>query len=130
MERQKLCASAAAFGLGAVGYPLLELLWRGRTHWTMALTGGSCALLLWKIAGTRLPFPLKCLLSAGAITGTEFAVGCLVNLRLGWDVWDYSGQPYNLLGQICPGYAALWLLLSVPTLGGCGYLQKRFRVSP
>ena len=29
------------FALGAVGYAALELLWRGRTHWTMALTGGA-----------------------------------------------------------------------------------------
>ena len=31
----------AVFALGAVGYAALELLWRGRTHWTMALTGGA-----------------------------------------------------------------------------------------
>ena len=30
----------AVFALGAAGYAALELLWRGRTHWTMALTGG------------------------------------------------------------------------------------------
>ena len=124
MERRTLCA-AAAFGLGTVGYPLLELLWRGHTHCTMALTGGSCALLLCETAGTRLPFPLKCLLSAGEITAVEFAVGCLVNLKLGWEVWDYSGQPYNLLGQVCPGYAGLWLLLSAPALGGCALARKK-----
>ena len=31
----------AVFALGAAGYATLELLWRGRTHWTMALTGGA-----------------------------------------------------------------------------------------
>ena len=31
----------AVFALGAAGYAALELLWRGRTHWTMALTGGA-----------------------------------------------------------------------------------------
>ena len=31
----------AVFALGAAGYAALELLWRGRTHWTMALTGGG-----------------------------------------------------------------------------------------
>ena len=28
--------------LGAAGYPLAELCWRGRTHWSMALLGGLC----------------------------------------------------------------------------------------
>ena len=32
--------TAGLFLVGAGGYCLLELLWRGRTHWTMALTGG------------------------------------------------------------------------------------------
>ena len=28
------------FFLGGIGYAGLEILWRGYTHWTMALTGG------------------------------------------------------------------------------------------
>ena len=26
----------------------------------------------------------------------------IVNLAFGWNVWNYSGLPGNLLGQICP----------------------------
>ena len=43
------------------------------------------------------------------ITGSEFLVGCIVNLWLGWNVWDYSGLPGNILGQICILYILLWL---------------------
>ena len=33
------------FLIGSFGYGSLELLWRGFTHWTMALTGGLAYLL-------------------------------------------------------------------------------------
>ena len=39
--------------------------------------------------------------------------GCIVNLWLGWDVWDYSGMPGNILGQVCPRYFLLWLPVSL-----------------
>ena len=43
------------FLVGAVGYPALEMLWRRRTHPSMALAGGAgMALqsLKWKKGGT------------------------------------------------------------------------------
>lgn len=107
--------------LGAVGYGSLEILWRGHTHWSMLLLGGLCFYLIYLIS-TRMAEPLwKALIMCGAVvTSLEFAVGCLVNLRLGWDVWDYSDMPLNLMGQICPAFCTMWLLLSVP----CIYLSR------
>ena len=51
---------------------------------------------------------------AGALisTAAELVTGCIVNIRLGWGVWDYSDMPGNLLGQICPQFALLWVALS------------------
>ncbi len=71
----------------------------------------------------------KCIISGGIITAVEFAFGCIFNLWLGLNVWDYSDVPYNVLGQICPkffsafGFAvgALALLL------GKGYEQRGFQ---
>ena len=34
---------ATAFAVGATGYPCIEILARGHTHWSMALLGGICA---------------------------------------------------------------------------------------
>lgn len=42
----------------------------------------------------------------------EFATGCVVNLWLGLDVWDYSQKPFNLLGQISLGSSVAWYFLS------------------
>ena len=46
----------------------------------------------------------------------EFLTGCIVNLALGWHVWDYSGMPGNVLGQICLPYSLLWILVAVAAI--------------
>ena len=38
--------ASVIFVVGEIGYSLLEILWRGYTHWTMSLTGGLCFLLM------------------------------------------------------------------------------------
>ncbi len=112
------------FLLGAVGYPLIELCWRGRTHWTMSLAGGVSIVLLLYISRSTLSLPLMWISGALAITAVEFAIGCVVNLRLGWEVWDYSKLPLNLLGQICLPFTAVWLILSVPAISLCQIIDR------
>lgn len=104
----------AVFAVGAVGYSGIEILARGYTHWSMTLLGGTCFIGLWRIARTyaRQPLWCKALLGSALITTLEFFVGVLVNLRLGWSVWDYSGEAFDILGQICPLYSFYWFLLS------------------
>ena len=121
-------AWASTFVIGGFGYNLIEILWQGRSHWTMTLTGGVCLCILY---GIRLAFPRggilsRCALSACAITAVEFAVGCVVNLWLGMGVWSYSSLPFNLLGQICLTYSLLWFLISFPCDMLCGKMKKIF----
>lgn len=110
---------AILFALGATGYSAIELLWRGRTHWTMGLTGGACVLAMHHINGRMQGRPLwsRCVAGGAVITAAELAVGCVVNQALGWQVWDYRALPMNLWGQICPAYSCLWTLLSAPVMG-------------
>ncbi|MDP4109958.1 MAG: hypothetical protein Q8878_08030 [Bacillota bacterium] len=107
---------ALVYVTGAVLYSFIEILWRGSTHWTMAVTGGLCFLLLHliNIKLTKLSLFEKCLLGSLVITAVEFTVGCLVNLVLRWNVWDYSGYSFNILGQACLFYSFMWFLLSLP----------------
>ena len=105
------------FLLGGAVYAGIEILWRGYTHWTMFIAGGLCFTLLYVLTThTSLPMLVQCVLGALIITTVEFLVGCVVNLALGWAVWDYSGNRFNLLGQVCLTYAGLWLLLCWPAL--------------
>lgn len=115
------------FTAGGLIYGGIELLWRQRTHWSMVLTGGACVLSLYKLYTRfpRLSLPEKCVLGSLVITSIEFAVGCVVNLILGLKVWDYSKQPFNLLGQICLLYSVLWGFLCIPISYLCSIINKR-----
>lgn len=107
------------FFLGGTLYQALELWWRRRTHWTMFLAGGTCAVFLNFFCNdvfSVLPLPFKCLLGAVIITAVEFCFGCVVNLKFQMNVWDYSQMRGNVLGQICPYFSALWCILSLPAI--------------
>ena len=77
------------FLIGAMGYGLLETLFRGFTHWTMLATGGVVFTVLYYIYSKNENAPLwqKAITGAFIITMIEFAVGCIVNLWLNWNVW-------------------------------------------
>lgn len=114
------------FIIGAVGYGTLEILFRGATHWTMPITGGICLLFLYymNLKNEKAPLWQKCLKGALIITAIEFTVGCIVNLWLGWNVWDYSRYSYNILGQVCLAFTLIWFFLCFPL----SYFIRLFRV--
>lgn len=104
------------FLIGGVTYAMIEIMWRGNTHWTMVLLGGLCFLTLYKLFGYMSNYSLmeKCVLGAIVITALEFLVGCIVNLIFHMNVWNYSRMPLNLSGQICILYSTLWGFLCIP----------------
>lgn len=114
------------FGIGAVSYGLIEVIVRGYTHWTMALTGGAvfCTLFYIFTTITSKSLLLRCTLGCAVITLYEFSVGMIVNYTFHMDVWDYSEKPFNVLGQICPKFCALWFLLCIPMTGVIYYLKR------
>ncbi len=100
---------------GGFLYYLIEVLWRGYSHPSMFVVGGICFLLIGGINNVlpwELGFLWQALIGAAAITMVEFVSGCILNLWLGLDVWDYSNLPLNLLGQICLPFCGLWILIS------------------
>ncbi len=112
------------FTAGGLLYGLMELVWRGWTHWSMLLCGGLCLCLMYSVSALDIPFALKLILSVMSITAVEFLAGCVVNLYLGWHIWDYSAMRWNILGQICPQFCLMWLGLSVPGLYICSLLRS------
>lgn len=103
------------FCLGGVGYVGLELLWRGRSHGSMFLAGGSCFVLLGRLRGKlrRLAVPVRGMACSGIITAVELATGLLFNRD--YRVWDYRELPLNFRGQVCLPFSLLWMPLG---LGG------------
>lgn len=112
--------------IGGFLYTGIEMLWRGYSHWTMFLLGAIC----FAYAGIQneyeswdKPLIIQSLQAALFITAAEFITGCIVNLWLGWAVWDYSSLPFNLLGQICLPFSLLWMLLGAAAIILDDYLR-------
>ncbi len=101
------------FCTGGVGYVGMELLWRGWSHGSMFLAGGSCFLLLGGLCrvSPRLPLAARALTGAGVITTVELLAGLLANRD--YRVWDYRGMPMNFCGQICLPFSLLWIPVSL-----------------
>ncbi|MBQ5398310.1 MAG: hypothetical protein IIU14_02610 [Ruminococcus sp.] len=110
---------------GGICYGLIEIIWRGKTHWSMLLTGGACFCALFrlfrKIEG--LPTYVRCVCGGAVITFCEFCSGCVFNRLLKLRVWDYSENRLNLKGQICAFYSAMWVLLSYPVMKLCAKIK-------
>ncbi len=114
--RRTNCKNLNLAVVGGAIYVLLEMAWRGHSHWTMFLLGGICFLalgLINEVIPWEMPLWIQVLIGACMVTALEFLTGCVVNLWLGLDVWDYSNLPGNILGQICPQYFLLWLPVSL-----------------
>lgn len=98
------------FWLGAFLYPMLELAYRRRTHYSMALAGGLCLCALKKLRRLNAPHVSRAALGALSITAVELGVGLIFNRR--HRVWDYRGERGNLLGQVCPRFCAAWFAMA------------------
>ncbi len=115
-----------SFAVGAIGYGLAEVIFRGYTHWSMALAGGTVLVLFTLINQSRnIPLLIRCLLGMIIITSIEFGIGMLVNVAAGWNVWDYSDKPFNVMGQICPQFSAVWFLVSIPAFWLSSFIETR-----
>lgn len=99
--------------IGGFGYCTIEILWRGRTHYSMFFAGAIILSTFYYISkASSLNFWLKCIIGMIIITGVELIFGIVFNIMLKENVWDYSGMPLNLLGQICVPFSLIWLVLS------------------
>ncbi len=101
------------FLLGGSIYAVIEVLWRGHTHFTMPILGGLCFLVLAYWYYARFPLWLRGLLGVCSILILEYVAGLLLNRVLGLAIWDYSNLPYSLHGQICLQYGIYWFYLTV-----------------
>lgn len=119
----------AVLGFGGIIYGLTEVLFRGYTHWTMVITGSVVFAVIYLInikLRTSLILP-RCALGCLVITSAEFVVGCIVNLVFHMNVWDYSDERFNILGQICPLFSLGWFFICIPATLISNGLSKSFR---
>ena len=112
--------------MGAFGYGLIEILWRGHTHWSMLTAGGLSFLGLSRIERTMRKASLikKAFLGCALITGIEYIFGIIFNVVLKKNVWNYSRMPMNIGGQVCALYSFFWFILSFIFIPFAGKLSQ------
>ncbi len=115
MRYMRLAKSLILFSIGGIAYLVIEIIFRGYSHLSMFFVGGLCFIFMgWinEAFSSGVPMIVKMFLSTLIITTIEFVSGCILNLRLGLHVWNYSKTWGNVLGQISIPFMLAWFLLS------------------
>ena len=117
---------------GGTVYFLLEVAFktlRGdqeQISWTMLVVAMLLTVAVER-CGYQLPWEvplwLQALACALLVTAVELVSGLILNIWLGLDIWDYSHLPFNLWGQICPQFAAVWWLLCLVFIPAFDWLR-------
>ncbi len=102
------------FIIFGISYFLLEMLYRGHSHWTMIVLGGLVSVLIGLIneITPKMKMWHQMLLGTVIITVLEFIFGYILNIKLGLGIWNYSNVVFNIMGQICLPFSFLWFILS------------------
>lgn len=105
---------------GGSVYFLLEVVYKTvtghpeRISWTMLVVALILTIPVER-CGCELPWEcplwLQAIACAALVTVVELISGLIINVWLCMNVWDYSDIPFNLWGQICPQYSAVWFVL-------------------
>ena len=103
----KLRGHIVRWMFGGVLYGILEILWRGCTHWTMLLLAALLCIPL-DLANERIPWAmplwLQAVLGGLTVTAAELAAGLVLNRWLGLAIWDYSWLarivPFDLFSSL------------------------------
>ena len=106
------------FIIGGLGYGFIEIAFRGYTHWSMIITGGSAFLCLYIINKSfdNISIYKKAFFGALVITILELTVGLVVNKTFNLAVWDYTNTPVNFLGIISLPFCVCWYIISFVAL--------------
>lgn len=128
---KKIGKQLCLFCIGGTIYITIEIIWRlimgsHPTHWTMFILGGLSFILIGCIneyLSWDTPFWIQCFIGTLIVLALEFVFGCILNLWLGLDIWDYSNSPLNILGQVCLPFAIAWYFLTAFAIVADDYLR-------
>lgn len=128
MNKKILIPYTIIFIISGFIYIMLELLWRGYTHWTMFICAGLCGLVIANVNNNLLKFDtdfrIQVLISAILCTAFEFLFGIIFNGD--FSIWDYRniwGTIHILGDQINILFFGIWIIISVFALPFLDWLQ-------
>ena len=121
------------FNISGFIYIILELLWRGYSHWTMYLCAGLCGLVMAAINDNWFKmdtdFRFQVLASAVSCTIMEFFFGIVFNGD--FSIWDYRGLwgTIHFLGdQVNILFFGMWMLISIFALPFLDWMQWKLGI--
>ena len=134
MNKKIIIPYSVIFMVSGLIYIVLELIWRGRTHWTMFLCAGLCGLVMANINNNLLEFNTGFLkqifVSALCCTTFEFLFGIMFNGD--FSIWDYRGLwgTIHILGdQVNILFFGIWIIISVFSLPFLDWLQWKLELT-
>lgn len=113
VKRVSKRVSEIVFLIAAGGsiYYLIEIWFRGFSHWTMFVLGGV-TLTFCSFQGEVMhwsePMWIQIIRAVLFLTSLEFVTGIICNKWLKIGIWDYRDQPFQLCGQICLPFVVMF----------------------
>jgi uncharacterized membrane protein len=120
------------FVIGFIFYISFEVIWSALFGWTwgrefsfalkgstsvwMGVVGGICFLIVGfineiPIVRKKVNIFFQSIISMLIITIVELITGLILNIWLGFDIWNYK-LPFSFLGQINLFYSMIWFFLT------------------
>lgn len=113
---KKLTKLLILFLFGGASYIIIEILYRGYSHFSMFILGGILFLeigILNELCDNKTSLLLQGIIGSFLITVSELITGLILNVWLNLNIWDYSDLPFNILGQISLPYSIIWIFISI-----------------
>ena len=78
---RKIMEYGVVFTVGGIIYVIIELLFRGYSHWTMAIVGGMAVLGIYLISAMKESTWKKWIMDTALILAIEFVAGIIIIKR-------------------------------------------------
>lgn len=135
VNKKKLIPLLIIFITSGLIYTVLEMLWRGYSHWTMFICAGVCGIVMMGINDGLLKFDtdfrVQVLVSALLCTAAELIFGLIFNSDFTiWDYRDMIGTIHFLNDQINIFFILIWGIISVFGLPFLDWMQWRLGLGP
>ena len=125
---KKISPLTTIFCISGFIYTMLELLWRGRTHWTMFICAGLCGLVMAAVNDNLFEFEtdyrLQVFTAALMCSIMEFFFGIIFNGD--FTIWDYRGLwgTLHIFGdQVNVLFFGVWIVISFFALPFLDWMQ-------
>lgn len=94
------------------------------SHFSMFILAGLCGVfcidMINNIYTYELDFSLQVLISTFLCTIAEGICGCIINIKMGLGIWDYSNMPGKFFfDQCCIPFTIIWFILVIIFIPFC-----------